>query len=66
VIDDDEAVRDSIRWLLEANGFETRCFDSAEAFLAADAAAESNGCVLIDVRMPGLSGLALQIGRAHV
>ena len=60
VIDDDEAVRDSIRWLLEANGFETRCFESAEAFLAADAATESSGCVLADVRMPGLSGLALQ------
>jgi two-component system response regulator TtrR len=60
VIDDDEAVRDSIRWLLEANGFATRCFDSAEAFLAAGAENESNGCVLVDVRMPGLSGLALQ------
>jgi FixJ family two-component response regulator len=60
VIDDDEAVRDSIRWLLEGNGFTTRCFDSAEAFLAADAASETNGCVLVDVRMPGLSGLALQ------
>jgi FixJ family two-component response regulator len=60
VIDDDEAVRDSIRWLLEANGFDTRCFESAEAFLAADAANESSGCVLADVRMPGLSGLALQ------
>ena len=34
VVDDDEAVRDSLRWLLEANGFRARVHDSAEAFLA--------------------------------
>ncbi|MEN9774296.1 MAG: hypothetical protein RL322_1366 [Pseudomonadota bacterium] len=60
VIDDDEAVRDSIRWLLEGNGFNTLCFDSAEAFLATDFGSASLGCLLVDVRMPGLSGLALQ------
>jgi two-component system response regulator TtrR len=60
VIDDDEAVRDSIRWLLEANGFTTRTFDSAESFLDSGAADEPVGCLLVDVRMPGLSGLALQ------
>jgi FixJ family two-component response regulator len=60
VVDDDEAVRDSIRWLLEGNGFSTRCFESAEAFIAANVASEPVGCLLVDVRMPGLSGLALQ------
>ncbi len=60
VVDDDEAVRDSMRWLLEANGFEVRCHASAEAFLAADALSEPVGCLVLDVRMPGLSGLALQ------
>jgi FixJ family two-component response regulator len=60
VVDDDEAVRDSMRWLLEANGFEVRCFESAEAFLATDALREPVGCLVLDVRMPGLSGLALQ------
>ena len=60
VVDDDEAVRDSMRWLLEANGFEVRCFESAEAFLAADTLREPVGCLVLDVRMPGLSGLALQ------
>ena len=60
VVDDDEAVRDSMRWLLEANGFEVRCFESAEAFLAANALREPVGCLVLDVRMPGLSGLALQ------
>jgi FixJ family two-component response regulator len=60
VVDDDEAVRDSMRWLLEANGFEVRCHESAEAFLSADALREPVGCLVLDVRMPGLSGLALQ------
>jgi len=60
VVDDDEAVRDSMRWLLEANGFEVRCFESAEAFLAADTLREPVACLVLDVRMPGLSGLALQ------
>lgn len=60
VIDDDEAVRDSLRWLLEANGFATRTFDSAESFLASGAANEPVGCLLVDVRMPGLSGPGLQ------
>ncbi len=60
VIDDDEAVRDSIRWLLEANGFVARTFGSAESFLESGAANEPIGCLLVDVRMPGLSGLALQ------
>ncbi len=60
VVDDDEAVRDSMRWLLEANGFPTVCFESAESFLATPISAETPGCLLLDVRMPGMSGLALQ------
>lgn len=59
IVDDDEAVRDSMRWLLEANGFATNCFSSAEKFLDAYTP-ESKGCLLADVRMPGMSGLALQ------
>ncbi|MFM8548588.1 MAG: response regulator transcription factor [Betaproteobacteria bacterium] len=59
VVDDDEAVRDSMRWLLEANGFQVRAFESAEAFLAAGPPRDPIACVLLDVRMPGLSGLAL-------
>jgi two-component system response regulator TtrR len=35
VVDDDEAVRDSLRWLLEANGYRVRCFASGEEFLGA-------------------------------
>jgi FixJ family two-component response regulator len=59
VIDDDEAVRDSLRWLLESNGFPVQVFDSAEAFLQADPLSR-RGCGVVDVRMPGMSGLELQ------
>ena len=60
VVDEDEAVRDSMRWLLDANGFQVRCFESAEAFLSAGPPQNPVACLLLDVRMPGLSGLALQ------
>lgn len=59
VVDDDEAVRDSLRWLLDANGFVVRAFDSAESFLAAWSH-DDDGCLILDVRMPGMSGPALQ------
>ena len=58
VVDDDEAVRDSLRWLLEANGFRVQAFASAEDFLA-DPARDQTGCLVLDVRMPGMSGLEL-------
>ncbi|GIL06740.1 response regulator transcription factor [Betaproteobacteria bacterium PRO7] len=59
VVDDDEAVRDSLQWLLEASSYRVATYDSAEAFLAGfdpDAIA----CLILDVRMPGMSGLELQ------
>jgi len=59
IVDDDEAVRDSLRWLLEANGYRVRAFESAEAFLAAYDPAVV-GVLIVDVRMPGMSGLELQ------
>ena len=62
VVDDDEAVRDSLRWLLEANGFTAVAYDSAEAFLrtaAASAMRDPAACLILDVRMPGMSGLEL-------
>jgi two-component system response regulator FixJ len=58
VIDDDEAMRDSLSFLLDMQGFETRVYESAVAFLEALPTAPG-GCVLTDVRMPGLSGLEL-------
>ncbi|MGI4813896.1 MAG: oxygen response regulator transcription factor FixJ [Janthinobacterium lividum] len=59
VVDDDEAVRDSLRWLLEANGYRVQCFASAEQFLGAYQPSEI-GVLILDVRMPGMSGLELQ------
>lgn len=59
VVDDDAAVRDSLVFLLESAGFPVRAHPSAEALLAA-APALAPGCVLTDIRMPGLDGLELQ------
>ncbi|MDY0013215.1 MAG: response regulator transcription factor [Rhodocyclaceae bacterium] len=58
VVDDDEALRDSLLWMLDANGFRAEGFESAEAFLAAYTPAMT-GCLVLDVRMPGMSGLEL-------
>lgn len=58
LVDDDEALRDSLVWLLESQGFKVEAFASAEAFLRVWRP-EFNGCLLLDVRMPGASGLAL-------
>ena len=58
LVDDDEAVRDSLRWLLEGNGFGVRTFASAEAFLQAYDPAPY-ACLVLDVRMNGMSGIEL-------
>jgi FixJ family two-component response regulator len=62
VVDDDEAVRDSLSWLLESNGYLVKCFSSAERFLQAVMGndREVTSCAILDVRMPGMSGLELQ------
>ena len=59
IVDDDEAVRDSLRWLLEANTYRVKAFASAEAFLA-EYREDQPGVLIVDVRMPGMSGLQLQ------
>ncbi len=56
IVDDDEAVRDSLRWLLEANGYRVRAFASAESFLD-EYDPNQVGVLIADVRMPGMSGL---------
>lgn len=58
VVDDDEAMRDSMTWLLEGEGYKVACFDSAETFLKARHNT-MRGCLVLDVRMPEMSGLEL-------
>lgn len=58
VVDDDEAMRDSLAFLLEVSGFTPVLHESADAFLSALPIA-GEGCVLTDVRMPGMSGVEL-------
>jgi two-component system response regulator FixJ len=58
VIDDDEAMRQSLAFLLGTAGMEVETYESAEAFLAVASTVKA-GCVVTDVRMPGLSGVEL-------
>lgn len=62
VVDDDEAVRDSLTWLLESNGYTVKCQSSAEGFLQSlqNDDKKTVSCLILDVRMPGMSGLELQ------
>jgi len=58
VVDDDEAVRDMLRTLIEADGFKVRTWRSAEAFLA-DHELPQSGCLVLDLELPGMNGLEL-------
>ncbi len=58
VVDDDESVRESLPDLIREFGFAVQAFSSAEAFLAS--AVSDTNCVLLDLGMPGMSGLELQ------
>ena len=59
VVDDESAVRDALRCLLEAEEFAVQTYESAEAFLATYRPGQP-GCLLLDVRMRGMSGMQLQ------
>jgi len=58
IIDDDEAMREAIRRVLETEGFRTELFASAEMFLASGAASRVQ-CLVLDIRLPGMTGIAL-------
>ncbi|MBU2097206.1 MAG: response regulator, partial [Gammaproteobacteria bacterium] len=58
VVDDDDDFRNAMVRALNLHGYQTEGFNSAEAFLAADA--QAHGCILLDVRMHGMSGFQLQ------
>jgi FixJ family two-component response regulator len=59
VVDDDQSLRESLEGLLRFLGHEAAVFSSAEGFLSSDALARSR-CLILDVRMPGMSGPDLQ------
>ena len=59
VVDDSESVRESLPDLLQQVGFAVQAFSSAEAFLASEAASQTN-CLILDVGLPGMSGPDLQ------
>lgn len=60
VVDDDASIRKGVSRLLRLEGFRVEAFDSAAAFLAQDDLPDEPICVLLDVRMPGLTGIELQ------
>lgn len=59
IVDDDESIRTLWRWLLESNGIEVRTFATAKAFIEAYRPG-GPGCLVLDLRLPGMSGLELQ------
>jgi FixJ family two-component response regulator len=59
IVDDDDALRNSLDNLIRSVGFRAQGFSSAEAFLGSNQAHET-GCLILDVRMPGMNGLELQ------
>jgi RNA polymerase sigma factor (sigma-70 family) len=59
IIDDDEAVRDSLSWLVKSAGLSAQTFESADDFLSGYGEDEP-GCLILDIRMPGMNGLELQ------
>jgi FixJ family two-component response regulator len=59
VVDDDESIRESLDSLLKSLGYETAVFSSAESFLSSGSLAQTD-CLILDVRMPGMSGPELQ------
>jgi FixJ family two-component response regulator len=65
IVDDDPSVREGLHALLRSAGWNTECFGSAQEFLSAGRA-EAPSCVILDLQLPGLSGLDLQKRMAEV
>src|ERR1700741_1051940 len=59
IVDDDQSVQCALQDLIESEGLSTLCFGSAEEFLDSGAQNEA-GCLIADIRMPGMSGIELQ------
>lgn len=60
VVDDDPSIRESLSLLLNSAGYNVKTFDSATEFLELGCVTEGTACLVLDVKMPGLSGLDLQ------
>ncbi|MFC3714239.1 response regulator transcription factor [Sphingoaurantiacus capsulatus] len=58
IVDDDQPVRDSLRWLLSSADIDSQAYDTPEAFLEATRA-QPDGCVLLDICMPGIDGVTV-------
>ncbi len=58
LVDDDAAIRDALAWLLRSRGIESGAWSSAEAFLA-DYRPDMEGCLILDIRMTGMTGIEL-------
>ena len=67
VVDNDPATRESLAWLLESANLPVAAFETAEAFLAA-CQPDQPGCLVLDLRLPGMSGVVLQeeLGRVGI
>ena len=69
IVDDDDALRSALEKLMRSAGLRAQGFSSAEAFLRSEQLHET-GCLILDVRMPGMSGLELQrqmaVGNSHI
>lgn len=59
IVDDDEALREALGSVMKAAGFTARTFGSAEEFLACEDC-DDTACLILDVRLPGMSGIELQ------
>ncbi len=66
IVDDDEAVRDALGMVLRSAGYATETFASATDFLDRGGLQQQPGCLILDVRMPGMSGLELQDTLAEI
>jgi two-component system, LuxR family, response regulator FixJ len=59
LVDDDDAIRRSVGFMLKTSGFQVNCYETGDAFLKAAKGLE-DGCILLDIRMPGTDGLKVQ------